>query len=741
MLRELLERKRAQESLVRFTEATCDWYVTAAHHKAIAEKLEAIERGDIDRLMINLPPRNGKSELASRRFPAWFLGRHPNKSVIAASYNSDLATDFGRQVRNIIASEEYKGIFKTDLAEDSRAANRWNTAEGGGYVAAGVGTAITGRGADVLLIDDPLKDREEADSELQRQKVWDWYTSTAYTRLAPGGRVIVIQCLSGDAMITMADGALKRLDSIEVGDRVLSWNGTNFVGSLVEGLVNNGHDQTYLIKTKKTSVRANARHPFLVLSDEGLRWVRTKDLRSGMRIVAQSAGPIRAGHVLPMDATSLPNVGACATATTTKQNGRLEVGRHQSAVKPGSRTAENGGMELSGKISTDYSQSRAGYARSAEQMAARGDQSIGSLTSAPTITTRQGRFAAYYATIATGSQDELEIPAFWNVPSNTSGPDTDEVVSVTPHGLENVYDLTVGGTHNFVANGLWTHNTRWHEDDLSGRLITEEGRGGDKWEKLILPAINDAGEALWPEFYPIETLERYRRVLPERDWSALYQQRPTPDEGAYFKREWFRHYDAMPTNLRTYGASDYAVTAKGGDYTVHVVAGVDPDDNIYIIDVWRSQAETHHWVDAYIDLIARWKPLMWAQESGQIIKSLGPFIDRRMRERRVYCAQEQMTSVADKPTRARSFQARAAMGKVYLPHNAAWVADLMGELLTFPAGRHDDQVDALGLIGRMVDKMVGGRAPRVEATPTDKWRRAFARRAEADNSSNDWKTA
>lgn len=476
MLRELLERKRAQESLVRFTEATCDWYVTAAHHKAIAEKLEAIERGDIDRLMINLPPRNGKSELASRRFPAWFLGRHPNKSVIAASYNSDLATDFGRQVRNIIASEEYKGIFKTDLAEDSRAANRWNTAEGGGYVAAGVGTAITGRGADVLLIDDPLKDREEADSELQRQKVWDWYTSTAYTRLAPGGRVIVIQ-------------------------------------------------------------------------------------------------------------------------------------------------------------------------------------------------------------------------------------------------------------------------TRWHEDDLSGRLIAEEQRGGDKWEKLILPAINEDGEALWPEFYPIETLERYRNVLPERDWSALYQQRPTPDEGAYFKREWFRHYDAMPTNLRTYGASDYAVTAKGGDYTVHVVAGVDPDDNIYIIDVWRSQAETHHWVDAYIDLIARWKPLMWAQESGQIIKSLGPFIDRRMRERRVYCAQEQMTSVADKPTRARSFQARAAMGKVYLPHNAPWVADLMGELLTFPAGRHDDQVDALGLIGRMVDKMVGGRAPRVEATPTDKWRRAFARRAEADNSSNDWKTA
>ena len=181
----------------------------------IAEKLEAVERGEIDRLMINMPPRHGKSELASRRFPAWFLGRHPNKSVIAASYNSDLAADFGRQVRNIVAAREYANLFETKLAEDSRAANRWNTDAGGSYVAAGVGTAITGGGADILLIDDPVKDREEADSEIQRQKVWDWYTSTAYTRLAPGGRIIVIQTrwheddLSGRLLVEQAKGGDK----------------------------------------------------------------------------------------------------------------------------------------------------------------------------------------------------------------------------------------------------------------------------------------------------------------------------------------------------------------------------------------------------------------------------------------------------------------------------------------------------------------------------------------------------
>lgn len=448
---ELLRRKIATERLIEFTEFTLPHYKPAAHHVLIAEKLEALERGEIDRLMINMPPRHGKSELASRRFPAWFLGRNPGKSVIAASYNSDLATDFGRQVRNIVAGAEYGRLFDVTLAEDSRAANRWNTADGGTYVAAGVGTAITGRGADILLIDDPLKDREEADSEIQRQKIWDWYTSTAYTRLAPGGRVIVIQ-------------------------------------------------------------------------------------------------------------------------------------------------------------------------------------------------------------------------------------------------------------------------TRWHEADLTGRLLEEQAKGGDKWDILELPAIGRDGQALWPDFYPLPALERIRSVLPTRDWAALYQQRPAPDEGAYYKRDWFRYYDEKPKHLRIYGASDYAVTEGDGDYTVHLVAGVDPDDNIYVLDLWRGQTSSDTWISEWLNLARMHKPLMWIEEQGQIIKSIGPFLDKRMREERVYCRREQVASAADKPTRSRSIQARTAMGKVYLPSKAAWLDAFIGELLVFPAGKHDDQVDAFGLIGRMLDELIPAQSPRVEAT-------------------------
>ena len=130
------------------------------HHKIIAEKLEAVERGEIKRLMITLPPRHGKSEICSIQFPAWFIGRNPEKSIIATSYSAELATDFGRQVRNLVDSDEYKHLFETRLAEDSTARGRWSTDKGGMYYAVGVGGSVTGRGADVLLIDDPIKNRK-----------------------------------------------------------------------------------------------------------------------------------------------------------------------------------------------------------------------------------------------------------------------------------------------------------------------------------------------------------------------------------------------------------------------------------------------------------------------------------------------------------------------------------------------------------------------------------------------------
>lgn len=443
-------------------------YRDAPHHRLIARKLEAVERGEIKRLMIFMPPRHGKSMLASEFFPAWYLGRNPSHYVIASTYAQELADDFGRKVKGQIADGSYQAIFPgVRLAEDSQSVKRFHveggielgTTQRGAYYSVGVGGPLTGRGAHLLMIDDPVKNREEADSEVVRRRIRDWYTSTAYTRLMPGARIVVIQ-------------------------------------------------------------------------------------------------------------------------------------------------------------------------------------------------------------------------------------------------------------------------TRWHEDDLSGWLLKEHQHEG--WDVVSLPAISDAGEALWPEQYSQAELERIKAAVGPRDWSALYQQRPAPESGDYFKREWFRYYEEAPERLQIYGASDYAITAKGGDYTVHGIFGVDRAGRIYLLDLWRQQTTSDVWIDAFLDLVARWKPIQWGEEQGQIIKSLDPFINKRSIERQTFVAREQFASLSDKASRAQAIRGRMAQGMVYFPRNAPWLADLERELLTFPVGVNDDQVDVLSLLGRMLDTLTSVPEP-VKRFKEDRWARAFER--------------
>src|SRR6185312_5699268 len=147
---------------------------------------------EVDRLMLLLPPRHGKSELASKRYPAWLLGRNPSRQFISVSATAELASDFGRDVRNIVGSEEYRALFDTRLAEDSQAKGKWHTSAGGIYYAVGIGGSVLGRGGDVILIDDPYSSMEDALSEVTRKNVWEWYTGTAYNRLMPNGAIVVI---------------------------------------------------------------------------------------------------------------------------------------------------------------------------------------------------------------------------------------------------------------------------------------------------------------------------------------------------------------------------------------------------------------------------------------------------------------------------------------------------------------------------------------------------------------------
>lgn len=411
-------------------------------------------RGDIDRLAIFMPPGSAKSTYASILFPPWYFAQRPTDAVIAASHTQELAEHWGRKVRNIIA--EHHLTLNVGLSKDSTAADRWETNRGGIYFAAGVGGAIAGRRADLVVIDDPIKSREDADSEGARNKAWEWYKSDVYPRLKPGARVVLIQ-------------------------------------------------------------------------------------------------------------------------------------------------------------------------------------------------------------------------------------------------------------------------TRWHEDDLAGRILADHAGGGDQWEVVSLPAIaerNDAlgraeGQALWPEWEDIEQLERKLHVVGARSWSALYQQRPAPEEGDYFKTDWLKPYDTAPdkSTLRIYGGSDYAVTADRGDFTVHAVVGLDPENRMYLLDLWRKQTASDEWIESFCDLVKEWKPIGWAEEQGQIKSGVGPFLTRRQLERNAHVAREPFPTRGDKSVRAQSIRGRMALQGLYVPHRAAWYPDFRAELLSFPAGKHDDCVDALGLIGQLLDVMVKGSKP------------------------------
>jgi hypothetical protein len=295
--------------------------------------------------------------------------------------------------------------------------------------------------------------------------------------------------------------------------------------------------------------------------------------------------------------------------------------------------------------------------------------------------------------------------------------------------------------------------TRWHEDDPAGRILPEkwdgesgwvEGRDGRKWFVICLPALCDRaddplgreiGESLWPEWFGAKTgdpMDHWRPFQRDhRAWTSLYQQKPSPEDGTFFRREWFPYWKERPKHLRIYGTSDYAVSEGRGDYTVHRIWGVDAEDNLYRLDGWRGQTASDQWIERKLDLVELHKPLAWFGEAGVIQKAIEPALRRRMTERSVYCRLEWLPSIADKPSRARGFQARAAMGKVFFEPDAD-----LSEFMAFPGGRNDDEIDTASLIGRAMDQA----HPAIVPGPPQKRKRSDYGAEDYADHADDWRT-
>ncbi len=192
----MLIKDAAQRKLINFCLYTDPKYQINWHHRVIANKLqeayEKVKNGERARIILQVPPRHGKSELSSVKFPAYVLGKNPEYPIITTSYSKDLATDFGLKTKDLMKSHNYQALFNTRLRKDATAKAKWKTQSQGGYTAAGVGGSITGKGFKIGIVDDPIKNRDEADSEVIRDKIWKWWKSTFITREDGNGAIVVI---------------------------------------------------------------------------------------------------------------------------------------------------------------------------------------------------------------------------------------------------------------------------------------------------------------------------------------------------------------------------------------------------------------------------------------------------------------------------------------------------------------------------------------------------------------------
>jgi predicted phage terminase large subunit-like protein len=418
----------------------------------LSDKLVDVAAGNIRHLMIFMPPRHGKSELTSKYFPAWYLGLNPDKRVILTSYEADYAATWGYRARNILL--EYGHLFGVKVSPESSARNRWDI-EGhlGGMSTAGVGGAITGKGAHLLIIDDPVKNDEQANSKTYRDKAAEWYKSTAYTRLEPGGAIIIIQ-------------------------------------------------------------------------------------------------------------------------------------------------------------------------------------------------------------------------------------------------------------------------TRWHEDDLSGRLLKEEP---DKWTVINLPALAEAddqlgrlpGEALFPRRYPVESLSEIKQTVGSYWFSSLYQQRPQIEEGAIFKRQYFKYFEATQDGFvlhsgnidkkvsrsacKVFQTCDPAASTKDtADYFVLATWAQTPDMDLLLLDVNRTRLEGPEQVKLFKSEFSKWQPTFQAVETVAAGKILYQMLVREG------LPVKELKPDKDKVTRALPAAARMEAGTIYLKRGAPWLVDYEDELTSFPKGAHDDQVDVTSYAVQMI---------------------------------------
>lgn len=840
---ELAQRELCRRKLLPFIQRFRPKYSAGWVHEDICRRLERfveqVEQGLSPRLLLMMPVRHGKSEICSRHFPPWVFGKHPDWEIIAASGAQSLALSFSRYARDLLQDPAYGAVFpETQLDPSSKSVENWNLTKGGGYLSAGIGTMITGRGANCF---------------------------PAGTRL----------CTSSGYV---------RIEHVQINDKVLSYDHeTNkIVESVVEATQVTSREE--LVEVTFRSGRrfvCTEEHPVYVV---GRGYVEAQVLERGSRVLrcgvssvpGQEISSIKAvQRVLLQGSQSVRGFGLQllrkVVSKTTLRLQEIAKTRIQGpllfASMFGSASRDKERKEVSCLRQSRYSE----WASKGGDLLLRGLSKIGfagafgegavpcvhngvstELSSGTTLLQRvcgfgaqskhdwkwesklQGweelrqalRGASRSYTGARRAQvcdmrrdDELGCAPHRPHPVAQHVEKPDNAVSQLPRGLPQdaiddvvdsvqkirqgsveVYDIQVKGTRNFFAEQILVHNcliiddpvkdgeaadsptiresvwewymstaytrlapgggvlgvlTWWNEDDWAGRIQQVMKTGdGDVFEIIRYPAINDQGDeyilpddtmeqfppgsppppegskltrpmgsALHEARYPVHELlkkkSNYMALGQKRWWDALFQQNPIPDDGNYFTKDMFRYYGTAPARneLYVYQAWDFAIsTGKESDYTVGTCIGVDHRENVYVLDVMRFRSgDGGHIIDSILDFAEAHNADCLGFEDGQIWKAIEFQFQKRCEERRQYPSHEVLKPLTDKMVRASPLRGRMQLGKVYFDKHAPWFDPVYKELVTFPAGKHDDAVDSLAWAVRLTLSRAAPRA--IETRP------------------------
>lgn len=679
-----------------------EFYWDFPHLLLIQSKLERIESGDLKKLILSCPPRHGKSEQVTIRFCVYMLKKYvmrkTPKKIIIGAHNQRLASSFSALSRGI-ARRELK------LEEGSQAKDEWNVQGGCGLKAVGVGAGITGNPGSHggLLIDDPVKGFEEANSEAYRERCWGWYQTDLYTRLAKDGWIIIIMCMTGDTPVLMGDGSEKQLKDIKIGDIVATYDKGKLRTSIVKNHCSNGDDFIYKITMNCGKiVHANERHPFLVEEDGELKWVKLKDLSTENKIVIlkdrKENGKER--NALLMDAKNQQNAEDIATHIIIKKNGLTDQDRHLLIQNLEEKQDSSIDMESQQKHMTKCLSNRMENVQFVENQQKKLEERTGVENYVSITATKQEKSEDCFAMIAISPQDMQKQKKSQLKLQDISDFTTDNILKIEKAGIKEVFDMQVEDTENFIANGLVSHNTRWHQDDLVGRILASED--APNWEVVNIPALaeeNDilgrkVGEALCPQLYTKEQLEDRKRVLG-RHFYALYQGRPSPEEGNVIDITQFKHFETIPDFDFVGQFWDTAFkTKESNDFSVGLTYGVS-NHGFYIIDRLKFKKPFNE---------LKFEVRRWAYEHNPDViviedKASGQSIIQELQ------TDSKLPIVAfrpdrDKGARAASCTSTIAAGNVYINKKTAWANDFLDNLAVFPNGMHDDDVDAftMGLL-------------------------------------------